>query len=306
MPGLFQSFLNQVNRGYGQLDKNVFKGVLPGGASISSSIAPDLRKISQSPIYKTVRDKAAIPLLDKGMEAGIIPAKEGMFARFLSGTSQPLTRVPMDTKAAEALINKKLTQQVEIDPRRLAAEKTLNDWSNISKAVKDQNWMYNVHGQGAPATQEQINQVNALDQKLNEYVQQLGLTNRLQLLFPTKEQMLKKRQEKYTPSNYIVNDYGNIGADNLNLNEEQTNLVNKGLVNTLGRYKVQDGQTVDERYDFNSYNVGTPLFAPGSMVGGVVGEQESSRKLADKALSLADKFGFIQPGAGYPVQFKFR
>ena len=41
-------------------------------------------------------------------------------------------------------------------------------------------------------------------------------------------------------------------------------------------------------------------------VGGVVGEPEGSQKLADRALSLADKFGFIQPGAGYPVQFKFR
>jgi hypothetical protein len=77
-------------------------------------------------------------------------------------------------------------------------------------------------------------------------------------------------------------------------------------MNTLGRYKVQNGQTSGERYDFNSYNVGRPLFATGSMVGGVIGETEGSRKLADKALSLADKFGFIEPGAGYPVEFKFR
>lgn len=30
---LFQQFLNRVNRGYGQLDKNVFGGLLPGGAA---------------------------------------------------------------------------------------------------------------------------------------------------------------------------------------------------------------------------------------------------------------------------------
>lgn len=306
MPNLFQTFLNQVNRGYGQLDKKVFKGVLPGGASISSSIAPDIRNISQSPIYKTVRDKVAIPVLDRGMEAGVIPAKEGMFARFLSGTSEPLTRIPAETKAAEALVNQKLMQSVTVNPLRVSAEQTLKDWMDASKEVRTQNEMYNMYGQGAPATQQQINQVNLLNQKLNNYVTQLGLQNRNDLFIPTKEQQLKKRQKDYTPTNYTMSDYMNIGAQGLDLNEEQTALVNKGLVNTLGRYKVEGGQTADERYDFNSYNVGTPLFAPGSMVGGVVGEQESSRKLADKALSLADKFGFIQPGAGYPVEFKFR
>lgn len=306
MPNLFQQFLNQVGRGYGQLDKNVFKGVLPGGASISSSIAPDLRKVSQSPIYKTIRDKAAVPLLDRGMEAGVVPAKEGMFARFLSGTSQPLTRIPAETKAAEALINKQLTQQVTVDPLRLTAEKTFKDWIDAFRAVRAQNEMYTMYGQGAPASQDQINQVGALNQKVNEYVKQLGLKDRNELFTPTKEQKLKQRQQGYTPSNYVVSNYVNIGAQGLGLNQKQTDLINRGLVNTLGRYKVQDGQTVDERYDFNSYNLGTPLFAPGSMVGGVVGEKESSRVLADKALSLADKFGFIQPGAGYPVQFKFR
>lgn len=306
MPNLFQNFLNQVNRGYGQLDKNVFKGVLPGGASISSSIAPDIRNISQSSIYKTVRDKVAVPLLDRGMEAGVVPAKEGMFARFLSGTSQPLIRIPADTKAAEALLNKQLTQQVTVDPLRLTAEKTLSDWINASRAVNSQNEMYNMYGKGLPATQEQLNQVNVLNQKVNEYTKQLGLRSRDDLFIPTTEQRIKQRQQGYTPSNYVVGDYVNIGAENLNLNEEQTNLVNKGLVNTLGRYKVQDGQTVNERYDFNSYNVGKPLFRPGSIVGGIIGEEENSVILADRALSLADKFGFIQPGAGYPVQFKFR
>jgi hypothetical protein len=306
MPDLFQNLLNQVGRGYGQLDKNVFKGVLPGGASISSSIAPDVRKISQSPIYKTVRDKVAVPILDRGMEAGVVPAKEGMFARFLLGTSQPLTRVPADTKAAEALLNKQLTQQVTVDPLRLTAEKTFSDWMNASREVNSQNEMHNMYGKGSPATQQQLNQVNALDRKVNEYTKQLGLKNRNDLFVPTTEQKIKQRQQGYTPSNYVVSDYANIGAEGLGLNQEQTELVNKGLVNTLGRYKVQDGQITDERYDFNSYNVGTPLFAPGSMVGGVVGEKESSRVLADRALSLADKFGFIQPGAGYPVEFKFR
>ena len=110
---IFQNLLNKARQGYGQVDKNVFKGVLPGGASISSSVAPMVRSVSQSPIYKTIRDKVAIPVLDRGMEAGVVPAKEGMFARFLSGTSLPFTRIPADTRAAESLINKKLANPTE-------------------------------------------------------------------------------------------------------------------------------------------------------------------------------------------------
>jgi hypothetical protein len=32
-PNIFQQFLNKVGRGYGQVDKNVFGGLLPGGAA---------------------------------------------------------------------------------------------------------------------------------------------------------------------------------------------------------------------------------------------------------------------------------
>lgn len=307
MENLFERFLKTTRQGYGQVDKNIFKGLLPGGASISSGIAPLVRMASQSPVYKTLRDKVAIPVLDKGMEAGLVPAKEGMFARFLSGTAQPLERIPAETKAAEALLNQKLTQAVTVQPLRIAAEKSLEDWRKASTNVSNQNEMYYTHGIGAPETQEQTKRVNMLDQKVNDYVKQLGLRDRFELIInPSKEQQIKERQTGYTPLNYTVDNYKRMGALGLDLNEDQTNLVTKGLVNTLGQYKVQDGRTVKERYDFNSYNAGTPLYLPGSMVGAVIGEPMESTKLADKALALADKLGFIQPGAGYPVEFKFR
>lgn len=304
---IFQNLLNKTREGYGQVDKNIFRGLLPGGASISSGVAPLVRMASQSPVYKTLRDKVAIPVLDKGMEVGVVPAKEGMFARFLSGTSQPLERIPAETKAAEALLNQKLTQSVTVQPLRIAADKSLEDWRKASTNVSNQNEMYYMHGIGFPETQEQTKRVNMLDQKVNDYVKQLGLRDRFELILnPSKEQQIKERQTGYTPLNYTVDNYGRMGALGLDLNEDQTNLVTKGLVNTLGQYKVQDGQTVKERYDFNSYNAGTPLYLPGSMVGAVIGEPIESTKLADKALALADKLGFIQPGAGYPVEFKFR
>ena len=67
MPNLFQTFLNKIHSGYTQL-----------------------------------RDKIAVPAIDGGMAAGIIPASAGMFGRYLTGTSKPLTRAPADIRKAES------------------------------------------------------------------------------------------------------------------------------------------------------------------------------------------------------------
>jgi hypothetical protein len=302
---IFQNLLNKARQGYGQIDRNVFKGVLPGGASISSSVAPMVRSVSQSPIYKTIRDKVAIPVLDRGMEAGVVPAKEGMFARFLSGTSLPITRIPADTRAAESLINNKLANPTERDKQLFEFRERMQTWTDKSQKVTAQNEMYNMYGIGSPATTQQQQEVTQLKSNLDQAAKKLNMRDPLDY-YIGKEGMRSERKAAYDPLNYSMSNYSTLGTSYLELNPNQEKLVNKGLVNTLGRYQVKGGQTTGERYDFNSYNVGTPLFAPGSMVGGVIGEADSSMQLADKALSLADKFGFIRPGAGYPVQFKFR
>ena len=67
MPNLFQTFLNKIQSGYTQL-----------------------------------RDKIAVPAIDSGMAAGIIPASAGMFGRYLTGTSKPLTKAPADIRKAES------------------------------------------------------------------------------------------------------------------------------------------------------------------------------------------------------------
>lgn len=312
LSGAVQGVGRFLSRGYGQVDKSIFKGALPGGASISSSIAPTVRAVSRSPVYAAVRDNVAVPLLDRGMEGGVVPAKEGMFLRFLSGTSKPLTRVPADTRAAEGLIRDKLTQRVSVNPTRVEADKAFQEWMESYREVNSQEEMYNMHGIGSPPNQQQLKRVNELDKRVNEYVGRLGLRDRIELLRPTREQSIKARQEAYDPRNYAIGDYADmlvnpwVRARVLDLDEQQNKLINKGLSNTLGRYQVKDGKTYKERYDFNSYNEGKSLFAPGSLVGGVIGESEQSMALGDRALQLADQLGFIQPGAGYPVEFKFR
>lgn len=302
---LFQNLLNKVSRGYGQVDKRVFKGLLPGGASISPGVSSAVRTFSASPVYKTARDKAVIPLLDVAMERGIVPAKEGMFGRFLSGTSMPLTRIPADTRAAESLINSRLANPTKRDKQLVDFSQRMKTWQDKGQKVNRQTEMYNMHGIGSPATTQQRQEVAQLELNLNQRAKQLGMRNPNDYYMGT-EGLRSERKATYNPLNYSMSSYSSLGANYLDLDPNQTNLVNKGLVNTLGRYRVENGQTKGERYDFNSYNAGTPLFAPGSMVGGVVGEDISSQNLADKVLGIADKFGFIKPGAGYPVEFKFR
>lgn len=302
---LFQNLLNKVSRGYGQVDKGVFKGLLPGGASISPGVSSVVRTFSASPAYKIARDKAAIPLLDVAMERGIVPAKEGMFGRFLSGTSIPLTRIPADTRAAESLMNSRLANPTKRDEQLIDFKQRMQTWTDKARKVNAQNEMYNMHGIGSPVTTQQRQEVSQLELNLNQKAKQLGMKDPTDY-YMGDEGVRSERKAAYNPLNYSMSDYSMLGVHNMGLDPNQTNLVNKGLVNTLGRYRVENGQTKGERYDFNSYNAGTPLFAPGSMVGGVVGEDVSSQNLADKVLGIADKFGFIKPGAGYPVEFKFR
>jgi hypothetical protein len=304
MPNLFEQFLNNVNRGYGQVDKNVFKGALPGGASISSSIAPTVKVLSTSPVYKTVRDKALVPVLDFAMEKGIVPAKEGMFARFLSGTAVPIERIPADTRVAESLMNTRLSNPTQKDKKLIELEQVQSLLDTKTGITSAQTERYLYTGKGTMPTTQQQQEINQLKEKRNSLTKDLKIKDYF-AIYETDYSSARKTVG-YNPRDYMVNDYNNIGATGLDFNLKQDEAINKGLVNTLGRYKVEDGRTKEERYDFNSYNVGTPLFAEGSMVGGVVGENEGSRKLADKALKIADTLGFIKPGAGYPVNFKFR
>jgi hypothetical protein len=138
---IFQNLLNKVRQGYGQVDKNIFKGVLPGGASISSSVAPMVRSVSQSPIYKTIRDKAVIPVLDAGMKQGLVPSDVGMFGRYLSGTDKPLTIVPKDIKKAEAI-----RSQTMRDPQNYSSSSLLA-YQPDTERVKKEDALTNSLGQ---------------------------------------------------------------------------------------------------------------------------------------------------------------
>lgn len=75
MGDLFQKFLNRVNRGYGQVDKNVFGGLLPGGAASPTS-----------PIKKKIQQQTAVTT--KTLAGGLmnqLPDRVNLFGRYVTG-----------------------------------------------------------------------------------------------------------------------------------------------------------------------------------------------------------------------------
>jgi hypothetical protein len=117
---LFQNLLNKARQGYGQVDKQL-GGWLPGGGTASpvTRIGQQIQKPFKP---ASIRDAVLIPALDRGLSSGAIPAAEGMYARFLSGTSKPLTELP-------PALQKEIPSAYAgaIEPR----EKTNPQWFNL-------------------------------------------------------------------------------------------------------------------------------------------------------------------------------
>jgi hypothetical protein len=120
MPNLFQTFLNQVSSGYKEADKRL-GGWLPGGGT-AAPVTRVVQQVQKPFKPASIRDAVLIPALDRGLSSGAVPPTEGMYVRFLSGTSKPLTELP-------PALQKEIPRAYEgaIEPR----EKTNPEWFNL-------------------------------------------------------------------------------------------------------------------------------------------------------------------------------
>jgi hypothetical protein len=91
MSDLFQKFLNRVNRSYGQVDKNVFGGFLPGGAS--SPVSSIKKKIQQQ---TGVTTKALT-----GNLMNQLPDRVNLFGRYVTGIGN--TNLQLDSSTLSGL-----------------------------------------------------------------------------------------------------------------------------------------------------------------------------------------------------------
>lgn len=84
---LFQRFLNKAGRGYGQVDKNLFGGLLPGGADSKFISTPKnplrFSNVVRSAPFQAVRDVA--------LEKSGLPKPEQFFIKAMTGGSRDIT-----------------------------------------------------------------------------------------------------------------------------------------------------------------------------------------------------------------------
>jgi hypothetical protein len=118
MPNLFQTFLNKVNRGYGQVDKNIFGGLLPGGAAtpIGAAVQRAKPEFRPDPVARRVASLADVAttaaaktqpfvenlvktspapvqdLLSSGLNA--LPFSVNLFGRYYTGLGSQGLEIP--------------------------------------------------------------------------------------------------------------------------------------------------------------------------------------------------------------------
>jgi hypothetical protein len=161
MGDLFQKFLNRVNRGYGQVDKNVFGGLLPGGAatpiggafqrsgipkdqqpsnfdrrkaSLIDAAATEIAK-AQPTVERTVQ--AAPPVVQQMVSKGLnaLPFSANLFGRYYTGMGASGLEIPetMTKQVGQAIDNPGYFKKTLSDS--IEEEKNLNAILNNPNAA---------------------------------------------------------------------------------------------------------------------------------------------------------------------------
>ena len=161
MPNLFEQFLNKVNRGYGQVDKNVFGGLLPGGAATPIGAAYQGVKGTRLEPIPSPMNRRTASLLDAGtsaiaktqpfvensikalpnsMQSGIasglnaLPFSANLFARYFAGIGNKNLQVP---ESATAGIKQELDISTKHLPQTISQlEFAVNDSTNMLNDAK--------------------------------------------------------------------------------------------------------------------------------------------------------------------------
>lgn len=161
MGELFQQFLNRVKSGYGQVDKNVFGGLLPGGAATpigaafqrsgipkeQQPAAFDRRKAAlidaaatgmasaQPFVEKTVQ--TAPPVVQQTVSKGLnaLPFSVNLFGRYYTGLGATGLEIPatMTSQIGKAIDNPNYYKKILADS--IKEEKNLNDILNNPDAA---------------------------------------------------------------------------------------------------------------------------------------------------------------------------
>lgn len=298
---IFQNLLSKVVGAYKQADKAA-GGWLPGGGIA----APPVRAMQAAvPIAGrlagAIRDQTIIPVLDKGIETGVLPTKETMFARYLTGTNKPLTVYP------QPLLN-----DVSKAYDRAAIETTRDEVDKIFK----QNPLYRQY----ETTQ---NELNKLSTRIRNQAEMTGVNSSVQ-----DRQKLKQYEQKTNELRKFLNlpdynlPYDRIPETTLSNQErlsmiQKNNLVQPGNVTfgsrvayglmpeevalSLGRFNIKDNKITD-RYKFDDLQAGRQQITG---AGSVYPDAAGGGVLGSDLIELGLKTKILNPNSGYDIRIPY-
>jgi hypothetical protein len=301
MGDFFQQFLNRAKAKYKEADRAA-GGWLPGGGTA----APPVRVIQTAApmagrLASVIRDQAVIPVIDKGIETGVLPTKEAMFARYLTGTNKPLTVYP-----------KPLLDEISSAYDQVAIEATKDDVDKIFK----QNPLYRQY----ETTQ---NELNNLIKELRDRAEMTGVESSVQ-----ERQKVKQHEQKRDKLRQSLNLPGyNLPHDRVPetalSNQERLNIIQKnnlaqpgditlgynaayGLMPeevalSLGRFNIKNNK-INDRYKFDELQIGRQQI-PGR--GYVYPDAAGGGELGSNLIELGLKTGVLNPGSGYDIRIPY-
>lgn len=290
---------------YQQADK-ALGGWLPGGGvanPLSKPIRQATQAIQEAPkqTAKALRDLAIVPAIDKGIESGVLPAKEAMFVRYLTNTDKPLTAYPKEGKRAItgalddlaiSSTNEKVDKiYAETNPTFKAFLGTAQQVHSLRSALRDRAEA----GQGPPSEKE-LETLRKLEAKLEKLSKKAGVRNVLEAINP-KPKISREERLK------LIDQHGLVNRSNMSVThrEAYSRHLPDDVKLTLGSFTIKDNK-IQDRYKFDDlesgrFNIDGRNVYPDAYGGG---------EAASNLIELALKAGLINPQSGYDINIPLK
>jgi hypothetical protein len=273
-------------------------GWVPGGG-VASPVTRAAQSVtpSRNEVLSAVRDKAVVPVIDKGIETGLLPAKQAMFARYLSGTSKPLMVYPEKLKqgirsAFDQIAVEETKEQVDDifkanDPAYRKYMNAREQFRELQSSVRDRAEM-----QGIPSSDSEVARLKTLEQTLKQLSPPAGIAYGS----PQGDEPRLSNQQRLE----LIAKHGlfNPNQTNVSFNSAYGGSMPTDVELTLGQFAIQGGE-VRDRYKFDGLEHGRQELPSW---GRVYPDAAGGGQLASDLIEMGLKAGTITPKSGYDIR----
>jgi len=298
---IFQNLLSKVVGAYKQADKAA-GGWLPGGGIA----APPVRAMQAAvPIAGrlagAIRDQTIIPVLDKGIETGVLPTKETMFARYLTGTNKPLTVYPQHLlndvskaydRAAIETTRDEVDKIFKQNPLYRQYETTQNELNKLSTRIRNQAEMT-----GVDSSVQDRQKLKQYEQKTNELRKSLNLPD-YNLPYDRIPETTLSNQERLS----MIQKNNLVQPGNVTFGSRVAyGLMPEEVALSLGRFNIKDNKITD-RYKFDDLQAGRQQITG---AGSVYPDAAGGGVLGSDLIELGLKTKILNPNSGYDIRIPY-